>query len=84
MARVTRFSLEFSGQLCIFYSFFFFLPFTPASLTESCSFWYGLKYLFPCTSFVKTDVVKIDTRDMYPHGRLRGCSAANGLTHTMG
>ena len=24
----------------------FFLPFSPASLTKSCSFWYGLKDLF--------------------------------------
>ena len=26
--------------------FFFFLPFSPVSLTELCSFWYGLKDLF--------------------------------------
>ena len=26
---------------------FFFLLFTPVSLTESCSFWYGSKELFP-------------------------------------
>ena len=25
----------------------FFLPFSSVSLTELCSFWYGLKYLFP-------------------------------------
>ena len=26
--------------------FFFFLPFSPASLIESCLFWHGLKHLF--------------------------------------
>ena len=26
--------------------FFFFLPFSPVSLTELCSFWYGLKDFF--------------------------------------
>ena len=42
MGDGTRFSLKFSGQ---FYMFFF-LPFSPVSLTELCSFWYGLKDLF--------------------------------------
>ena len=27
-------------------SMFFFLPFSPASFIESCSFWHGLKHLF--------------------------------------
>ena len=42
----TRFSSEFSGQL---YNVvvFFFLPFSPASLTELCSVCYGLKDLSP-------------------------------------
>ena len=43
-AGQTRFSSEFSGQL---YNGFFLLPFSPASLTEFCSFCYGLKDLFP-------------------------------------
>ena len=38
-----RFSLEFSGQL----NTCFFFPFSPASLTELCPFFYGLKDLFP-------------------------------------
>ena len=42
MGDGTRFSLKFSGQCYIF----FFLPFSPVSLTELCSFWYGLKDLF--------------------------------------
>ena len=37
----TRFSWKFSGQY-----YMFFLPFSPVSLTELCSFWYGLKDLF--------------------------------------
>ena len=33
----TRFSWKFLVRSCVF------LPFSPASLTESYSFWYGLK-----------------------------------------
>jgi len=29
-----------------------FLPFSPVSLTESCSFWYGLKDLFTLNKLV--------------------------------
>ena len=38
----TRSSMEFSGQL-----FMFFCAFSLVSLTESCPCWYGLKDLFP-------------------------------------
>ena len=30
-------------------SFTWFLPFSPTFLTKSCSSWFGLKNLFPCT-----------------------------------
>ena len=38
----TRFSWKSSGQCYMF----FFLPFSLVSLTELCSFWYGLKDVF--------------------------------------
>ena len=41
MGNGTRFSWRFTGQ-----SYKVFLPFSPVSLTELCSFWYGLKDLF--------------------------------------
>ena len=37
----TRFSRKFSGQC-----YMVCLPFSPVTLTELCSFWYGLKDLF--------------------------------------
>ena len=52
-------SLKFSDQLC---RFFFFWLFTPASLTESCSFWYGSKELFP--------LHKLDDRQKRYKGRV--------------
>ena len=30
-------------------SYTWFLPFSPTFLTKSCSLWFGLKNLFPCT-----------------------------------
>ena len=54
MGDGTRFSLKFSGQ---FYMFFF-LPFSPVSLAELCSFWYGLKDLFALHKLV--DKVVLD------------------------
>ena len=38
MGSETGFSWKFLGQC-----YMFFLPFSPVSLTESCSFWHGLK-----------------------------------------
>ena len=35
-----KISRRFTGQSCMV-----FLPFSPVSLTELCSFWYGLKDL---------------------------------------
>ena len=35
----------------------FFLPFSPASLTESRSFWYGLKDLFTLRKVVKKAIL---------------------------
>ena len=34
-----------------------FLPFSPVSLTELCSFWYGLKDLFTLLKYVDKDVL---------------------------
>ena len=50
-----------------------FLPLSPVSLTELCSFWYGLKDLF--TLHKLADKVVLDVtkgrKDVDPHGRLR-------------
>jgi len=50
-----------------------FLPFSPASFTESCSFWYGLKDLFTLRKLadkvsltVKTDDVTSGRGDVDP------------------
>ena len=53
MGDGTRFSLKFSGQ---FYMVFF-LPFSPVSLAELCSFWYGLKDLFALHKLVEKVVL---------------------------
>ena len=47
-----------------------FLPFSPMSLTELCSFWYGLKDLFTDCKLV--DKVGLDQN-------FTGGSGANGL-----
>ena len=39
----TRFSRKFLVNVTCFVVVVFFFPFSPVSLTESCSFWYGLK-----------------------------------------
>ena len=54
-----------------------FLPFSPVSLTELCSFWYGLKDLFTLHTLaekvgLKTDDVTRGRKDVDPHGRFRG------------
>ena len=59
---VTRFSSQFSGQR------YKLQPFSPTSLTESCSFWRGLKDLFSLPK--KTDDVTSGARDEVPLGRL--------------
>ena len=54
----------------------FFLPFSLATLTELCSFWYGSKDLFPLHKLndkvflvtVKTEHVPSSTRDLYGCG----------------
>ena len=55
-----------------------FLLLSPVSLTELCSFWYGLKDLFTLHKLakkvvltVKTDDVTKGRKDLDPHGRLR-------------
>ena len=53
-----------------------FLLLSPVSLTESCSFWYGLKDVFTLhkrklSSTDKTDDVTKGRKDLDPHGRLR-------------
>ena len=67
------FSWKFSGQCHMF-----FLPFSPVSFIELCSFWYGLKDLFTLHKSVeklsltiKTDDVTSGRRDMDPHGWLQ-------------
>ena len=56
-----------------------FLPLSPVSLTELCSFWYGLKDLFTLHKLahklsltVKTDDVTKGRKDVDPHRRFRG------------
>ena len=63
---------NFSGQ-----SHMVFLPFSPVSLTELCSFWYDLKDLFTLHKLADEVSlnVKIDDvtrRDVDASGRLRG------------
>ena len=60
-----------------------FLPFSPVSLTELCSFWYCLKDFFTLHKLaeklsltIKTDDVTSSRREVDPHGRLL---AAPGL-----
>ena len=62
-----------------------FLPLSPVSLTELCSFWYGLKDLFNLHKLaeklsltVKTDDVTKVRKDMDPHGRLRAVQGRMG------
>ena len=62
-----------------------FLPFSPVSLTELCSFWYGLKDLFTLHKLadrvglaVKTDDVTRGRKDVDPHGWLKGVQARMG------
>ena len=61
-----------------------FCPFPPVSLTELCSFWYGLKHLFTLQKLadkvapdVKTDDVTSGRKDLDQPGG----SGANGLSH---
>ena len=56
-----------------------FLPFPPAFLTESCSFWYGLKDFFTLHKLVekllltiKTDVITGGWRDKISMGGYGG------------
>ena len=61
-----------------------FLLLSPVSLTELCSFWYGLKDLFTlhtCAKLsltVKTDDVTKGRKDLDPHGRLRAFQGRMG------
>ena len=58
-----------------------FLPLSPVSLTELCSFWYGLKDLFTLHKLsltVKTDDVTKGRKDVDPHGRLRAVQGRMG------
>ena len=64
-----------------------FLPLSPVSLTELCSFWYGLKDLFTLHKLaeltklsltVKTDEVTKGRKDVDPHGRLRALQGRMG------
>ena len=51
-----------------------FVPISPVSLTELCSFWYGLKDFFTLPKLsmtIKTDDVTSGRRDVDPQGRLR-------------
>ena len=62
-----------------------FLPLSPVSLTELCSFWYGLKDLFTLHKLPKkvvlerkTDDVTKGRKDLDPHGRLRAVQGRMG------
>ena len=60
-----------------------FLLVSPVSLTELCSFWYGLKDLFTLHKLVlslsiKTDDVTKGRKDLDPHGRLRAVQGRMG------
>ena len=55
-----------------------FFAFSPVSLTELCSFWYGLKDLFTLHKLadklsltIKFDDVQRSRKDVDPHGRLQ-------------
>ena len=55
-----------------------FLPLSPVSLTELCSFWYGLKDFFTLHKLaaklsltIKTDDVTKGRKDVDPYGLLR-------------
>ena len=57
-----------------------FLLFSPVSLTELCSFWYGLKDLFTLHKLVdkvvldnKADDVTSGRKDVDPDGHTSGC-----------
>ena len=62
-----------------------FLPLSPVSLTELCSFWYGLKDLFTLHKLVeklsltvKADDVTKGRKDVDPHGWLRAVQGRMG------
>ena len=59
-----------------------FLLLSPVSLTEFCSFWYGLKDLFTLrrklSLTVKTDDVTKGRKDLDLHGRLRAVQGRMG------
>ena len=64
MGSGTRFALEFFGS-----TLYFFGLLTTASLTESCSFWYGLKYLLP---MMKSKSIKGTCIHTVVYGAVRG------------
>ena len=51
-------------------SFTWILPFSSTFLTKSCSSWFGLKNLFPCT-IIKLSLTSLGC-DNGPSGRFRG------------
>ena len=67
-----------------------FLIFSLVSLTEPCSFWYGLKDLFILHRLVdKVVLIKLMTsqdsgrRDVCPHGWLQAVLRVNGLSNCL-
>ena len=54
-----------------------FLLLSPVSLTELCSFWYGLKDLFTLHKFAEK-VVTSGRKDVDPHRRLRAAQGRMG------
>ena len=81
MGSGTRFSWQYSGQC-----YMVFLPFSPVSLTELCSFWYGLKDVF--TLHALGDKVALVHRLMTSQAVegtwiRTGGSGANGLSWTI-
>ena len=57
-----------------------FLLLSPVSLTEFCSFWYGLKDLFTLHKLAKKVVLDVTKgrKDQDPHGRLRAVQGRMG------
>ena len=78
----TRFSWKFSVQCYTF----LFLPFSSGSMTELCSFWYGLKDLFTLhksaekmsLTFRTDDVTVSGRKDVDAHGWLRAAQGRMG------
>ena len=75
MGSRTRFFMAIFGSML-----HGFLPFSPGSLTELCSFWYDLKDLFTLHSLADKVVLDVTSgrRDVDAHARLRAAQGRMG------